>query len=285
MVLTEERFRMQSLHRNNKQQGFTLVEVLFVAPVVLLTIAIFVGVLISLTGEVLVARSSNNLAFSAQNALDTIEQDVRLSGSFLATNSMPLSAPQGFNNDTTAFANTVSSPTPGDRLVINAIATSGGADQLSRSPVWKADDPNPCGASNVDQNKVVTFNIIYFVKDNTLWRRILMPANYATIGCPPAPSQQPSCHPSQTSSICVARDTRLLDNVTGFTVRYFTSASAPAEVSDASNPGATVAVRQAALGTTDTVKVDISAAQTVAGRDATYSGTLRATRIGSKIDY
>lgn len=281
----EERSRMQSIRRNsNQQSGFTLVEVLFVAPIVLLTIAVFVGVLISLTGEVLVARNSNDLAYNAQNALDTIEQDVRLSGAFLATNNMPLVAPQGFNNDTTAFANVVNSPALSHRLVINAIATKGGSDQLSRTPVWLRDSPNACGATNVDQNKVVTFNIIYFIKDETLWRRVLMPTNYVSIGCS-VPTQQPSCHPSQTNSICVARDSRLLDNVTGFDIEYFTSASATTPIANASNPGVGTAARQTALNTSDSVKITVSATRSVAGRDATYSGVVRATRIGSLVDY
>ena len=281
----EERFLMQyTSHTNSKQHGFTLVEVLFIAPAVLLTIAVFVGVLISLTGEVLVARSSNSLAYGTQNALSTIEQDVRQSGAFLATNSMTIAAPQGFNDDTTNCANAVTSPTPGARLVINAIATSGGADQLNRSPVWLRNSPNACGAANIDQNRAVTYNIVYFVKDDTLWRRTLMPTNYGTIGCN-APDQQPSCHPSQTGGICIARDMRLLDDVSNFTIQYFTSASTATPLNSASDPNATTVARQGELDTADTVKVDISAVRTVAGRDASYSGTIRATRVGSKIDY
>lgn len=282
----KERSRMRFMHQSSVQKspGFTLVEVLFVAPVVLLTIAIFIGILISLTGEVLVARNSNNLAYNAQNALDTIEQDVRLSGAFLATNSIPVVSPQGFNNDTTAFANVVTSPTPGARLVINAIATTGGADQNSRSPVWLANQPSDCSAANVDQNKVMTFNVIYFVKDNTLWRRVLMPSTYTSAGCS-TPNQQPSCNPSQTGGVCIARDMRLLDDVTNFSVQYFASASDTTAVTNATNTSLADTARQTALGTTDTVKVDLSATKTVAGRDATYSGTVRATRIGTKIEY
>lgn len=281
----EGRFHMPSTYRSNSHSsGFTLVEVLFVAPIVLLTIAVFVGILISLTGEVLVARNSNSLAYNAQNALNTIEQDVRLSGAFLATNSIPIVSPQGFNDDTTGFPNVVTSSVPGARIVLNAIATSGGANQLARSPVWLADDPSPCGGANVNQNKVLTFNIIYFVKNNTLWRRTLMPSDYTTIGCT-APSQQPSCNPSQTAVICVARDVRLLDDVTNFTVDYLTSAASSTPVANATDTSLPDNTRQTALSTTDTVRVTLSATKTVAGRDATYNGILHATRIGTKIEY
>jgi hypothetical protein len=71
---------------------------LVIAPIVLLTIAIFIGVLLSLTGETLIARTNNSLAYSVQDSLNSIEYDISLSGAFLATNSVAIASPQGYNN-------------------------------------------------------------------------------------------------------------------------------------------------------------------------------------------
>ena len=54
------------------QKGFTLIEVLVVSPIILLTIATFIGVIIFTPGEVLTARAQNALAYDTQAALNTL---------------------------------------------------------------------------------------------------------------------------------------------------------------------------------------------------------------------
>lgn len=272
---------MPCLQRDNThQRGFTVVEVLLVSPIILLTIAVFVGVLIFITGEVLMTRSQNSLTHNTRDALRMIERDVKMSNGFLATNSVsPIVSPQGRGNDAQAFAN---ASFAGQALILYMPATTGGPQQSARIPVWLRDQPSACtNTAYVDRNRILMYDVVYFVADNTLWRRTIMPANYRTSGCR-VPDERPSCHPDRpTNTTCVARDVRLLDNVTSFNLRYFTSASSTTSLGNAANRLLTNPVRQGHLSTTNTVSVNLSAATTVAGRDISYSSSLRASRAGS----
>ena len=88
------------------KKGFTLVEMLIIAPIVVLVIGIFVSAIVSMTGDVLSVRSVNNMTYNIQNALDTVSADVKASGGYLATNSItPLLNGQGYDNGTAAFNN------------------------------------------------------------------------------------------------------------------------------------------------------------------------------------
>lgn len=254
--------------------GFTLVEMLIIAPIILLTIAAFIGIIITLTGEALVARSSNSLAHDTQEALNMMEEDIRLSSAFLATNKWTISSPYGYNNATQGFTN--ASSTTGTMLILNMVATS--QTGSGRVPVWRADQPNACSASNVSQNATMTINVIYFVKDSTLFRRILTPPYYSDACTTPA--QVATCHPS-VSSGCQVRDTRVLDNVGNFAIQYFSTAATTSPSANASNNSLADSARQAALNGTNTAQITLTANKTVAGRDVSYSGTVRATRVGS----
>ena len=267
------------------RSGFTLIEVLIIAPIILLTIAVFIGVIISLTGEVLVSRTNNSLAYSVQDSLDTIERDVLLSGAFLATNNVTVAAPQGYNNATQAFVN--ASATTGAMLILNAPATTDAPNRSTRQLIPLSNLPNPCGSPQINQNQVMTYNIVYFIKDNTLWRRTLLPSNYSTRGCSLTPWQQPTCAIGFTTGMCRTQDTKLIEGITtaGFTIQYYPSAQSTTAVAAAANTSSTTAARQTALSTTNSVQITINASQTVAGREATYSGTVRATRIGSLVEY
>ncbi len=266
--------------------GFTLVEVLFIAPFILLVIAVFVGIIISLTGEVLVARSANQVTFDTQNALEMIEQDVLLSGSFLATNNITPQTPQGLNNTAAAFVNT-SAAEPKSTLILNAIATSNTSNAYTVTPVWIKDAPNPCGAQ-ASKNTVMTYNIVYFLRDGTLWRRTIMPSRYSTagIGCS-QPDQKPSCSTvaATPANPCMVRDTLVLANVATFSVEYFTSAGQTSPVANAANASVTAPNRQTALNSTDTAKVTLTVNQQVAGQAVSYTSSVRTTRLGALIDY
>lgn len=277
------------LHSKHSRRapGFTLIEMLVIAPIVLLTVAAFIGVIISLTGDVLITRTSNSLAYKVQDSLDTIEQDVLFSGAFLATNNVSIATPQGYNNATQAFTN--ASTSTGSMLILNAFATTSQHYTPDRKLIPLSNLPNTCASAQVNQNQVMTYNIIYFIKDDTLWRRTLMPSNYLTRGCPvnTTPWQQPSCTPGQTTGMCRTEDVKLVEGVTtaNFTVEYFPSAQSTTAISAATAPANTTPVRQAALSTANSVKITINATQSAAGKETSYSGTVRVTRVGSLAEY
>jgi len=276
------------MFKKTNQKGFTLVEMLVVAPIVILAIGAFLTAIISMTGEVLASRASNNLTYNIQDALGRIEQDVKQSNSFLATNNV-LGANQGYNDDATAFTNIAGAS--GTSLILNMVATTGNPVSTSSAYVYLKNKPDPCATP---QNNIpFTYNVVYFIKKNTttnissLYRRTIMPANYndtANTVCS-IPWQQPSCSPTymdaQSGSVfCKTKDILLIDGVTpsNFSVQYYNGESTNSINSPASN-ASLAADRGIALRSATTVGVAVNAQQTVAGRDIERSAIIRASRL------
>jgi len=272
------------LHHNStyqiKKNGFTAVEVLIIAPIVILVIGAFITVIVNMTGDVLSSRGANTLAYTAQDALNQIEQDVKSSNAFLATNNIALTSPQGYDNGTAMFDN---NGTNGPMLILNTYATTTNPLSSTRNIIY-TNSPNTCASGDSDKNDPMPINIIYFVKEGTLWRRTIMPSDYTTAGCDAknnaaaVPWQQPTC--TAINGFCTTKDTKLVDGILatdGFNISYFSKGNSTNEDPVANNSGSTDNARAAALQTVNTIKVTISATNTVAGRDVSYSGTVRAT--------
>lgn len=273
--------------QDRSNAGFTLIEMLIIAPVVILAIGAFIATIIYMTGDAVATRAQNTMAYDVQDALERIEQDVRLSGAFLAQNNLAsITAPQGPNESTQRFQ---SVDTEGARLILNAFATSENPSSATRTPIYLIDSLHDCTSSDLAQNQVMTFNIVYFIKEtdgvSSLWRRTMMPTNYASAGCfSQLPWQQPSCSVGATATFCRTTDIRVLDDITyaGFQIRYYNSAQTTAENTSASSQN--VSTRQSALTNVDTVQITLSPSAVAGGRDISHSGTIRATRIGAYND-
>lgn len=268
--------------RHSTKSGFTIVEMLIIAPIVLLAIGAFITAIVSMTGEVLATRSANALAYNIQDALNRIEMDVKLSTTFLAKNNIsPLTFPQGYDNDMTGFTNVDSNK--GDMLILNTLATTGNPLSTSSGIVYLNGKPNDCAinpSTKLGQNTPMTMNVIYFVREKTLWRRTVTPSDYASAGCN-TPWQQPSCSPGQTDLFCKTQDIKLLDNVdpADFVVRYYTSSSSTTIDGVASNPASPDDSRSAAMQSATTVGVSIDITKLAAGREINQSGAIRSTRL------
>ncbi len=278
--MSKNKFLKKSL-----KSGFTVVELLVIAPIVLLTIGAFITVVVNMVGDVLASRSSSVLTYNIQDALDRIESDVKLSTTFLAQSNVALTSPQGFNNDTTAFNNV--DTTNGDMLILNTLATSANPISASASLIYLTNQPNNCNNTQINQNTPMTMNVIYFVKNNTLWRRNIMPANYATAGCS-LPWQQPSCNPGYMIAnpgapiaFCKTQDIDLVDNINpgDFHIQYYTTADGTIINTVASDTTQSVATRNTALQSSTTVDASITVNTTAAGRNISQSGSIRATKL------
>ena len=156
-------------------RGFTLIEMLVIAPIVILAIGAFLAVIISMTGEVIATRASNTMVYNVQDALDRIEEDVKQAAGFLPTNiGLVANSAQGYNDDGTSFTNVGGAS--GTSLILNMVATRQNPLETDYNYVYLRDQPDPC--SDPHNNIPLTYNIVYFVKNDTLWRRTIMPANY-----------------------------------------------------------------------------------------------------------
>jgi type II secretory pathway pseudopilin PulG len=280
-------FTMKSLLRHNKTKGFTLVEMMIIAPMLIIMIGTIVVSIVTLTGESLAEGSRSQLINDVQDALDRIEGDVRSSGSFLSTNNFTLTAPQGFDNGTQKFVSI--SDVGNDAIVLNAFFTTTNPASPDRSLIYLPNTPFACGDASIAQNQVMTMNIVYFVKDSTLWRRTVATSTYASKPCAGATIwQQPSCAESTMAtnvSLCKAQDEKILEGVEpqNFTVVYYLSASDT--VAALGTEDADPDLRQTAIDKTSTVQISLKGTKTTAGRDLEQTGTIRVTRAGSIVKY
>ena len=280
-------FSMKSLLPLNRYSGFTLVEMMIVAPMLILIIGTIIVSIVTLTGESLAEGGRAQLINDVQDSLDRIEVDVQSSGAYLSTNNFDLTSPQGLNDATQKFVSI--SATGNDSIILNSFFTSANPSLSSRSLVYLPNTPFACGDASLGQNQAMTMNIVYFVKNSALWRRTVATSTYASKTCPGVTTwQQPNCAEalmSTNTSLCKAQDELLLTGVepSDFKVDYYLSASdttpeASAEVSDPDT-------RQVAIDKTSTLQVTLKGSKSIAGRDIAQQGTIRVTRTGSIVKY
>jgi type II secretory pathway pseudopilin PulG len=254
---------------HNKQQtkGFTLVEMLVVAPVVILVIGAFIGVMTAIVGDVLITRDRSDVTFETQDALDRIEQDTRLATQFLTTTGT-LASPQGSDSNfagTAAFTNT-------NNLILSVNATDKNPTDSTRQIVYRANQPLACGASQ-SFNTIFPVSIVYFIKSGSLWRRTIVPTYNTSVTVDAntvcvAPWQRNSCTPPYTASArCQTNDVEVMQNIASMDVKYYTDATSVTELTDAN------------AGSASTIEVTINAAKTTAGRSFTTSGVLRVDKL------
>lgn len=264
--------RAQIKRRQGKASGFTLIEMLIIAPIVLIAISGFIALMITVVGKVLLTRDQSAMSYDIQNSLNNIEADTRLSGAFLTTTGT-LPSPQGSDNNytgTAAFTNTTNT------LIINGLATDSNPSSSTRGLVYYANQPNACGSTQTF-NKIFTVRIIYFVNNGTLWRRTYVPPwdmnstpdsnTVCTQGAGYTPWQQDSCSPGYSSASCQTQDERMMDNVSSMTTKYF------------STPGGTTDLGASGAGSATTIEVTINGSKTTAGHTFTSSAVLRATKL------
>lgn len=260
--------------------GFTLVELMVIVPMAILLIAGIVGIMVQTSKEVVSVRTKNNLIYNIQDALTRIEQDVESSTQFLSTteSNITITSPQGRDNATQNFQNATTSD--GAALLMFMPLTDKGPTDSSRQLVYLAGQPHACSSEHKNVNSSMQGVIAYFVRDNHLWRRVIMPANYETAGCS-LPWQRPSCSPDVTNSFCKTEDIKLAPVASpgDFTVNYYASVTASSPIANASNPSSSDTVRQTALNGANTIGVSIKGATRAGGQDVVETLTTRVTRL------
>jgi type II secretory pathway pseudopilin PulG len=278
---------MKYMRRFNSAAGFTLVEMLVVAPLLILILGAIVISIVTLTGESLTEGGRSQLIIDVHDALDRIESDARASGSYLSTNNFTVSSPQGADDAAQKFVSV--SGSGDDTLILNSFFTTTNPASADRGLIYLPNTPFACNDASIAQNQVMTMNVVYFVKDSALWRRVVATSNYASKPCPGVTAwQQPNCAATTMStnpSLCKAQDEKLLTGVTpgNFTVTYYVSPSDTVAAADTENPDPDL--RQIAIDKASTIQVTLKGTQTIAGRDISQQGLIRITRSGSVVKY
>lgn len=254
-----------SYSKTASQPGFTLVEMLVVAPIVILVVGGIVALLIALVGDVLIARERNSMAYNTQDVLNLIEQDVRLSSNIQATTGT-LPSPQGSDSNVSGTAAFQSN----SALILTLYATNLSPTDPNRL-IITLNTPSACGSPNATANTPFTYTVVYFVYNNSLWRRVIVPdynTNSSNTICNSPPWQKNSCQPGYSAARCSVADSKITENVSSITLSYY-------------NGSSTTANSTATSGTTTATRVTINSSKTVAGQSISHSVVMRALRINN----
>lgn len=253
---------MRHTSADNKRQhsrGFTLIEMLIIAPVVLLTIGAFIALMVSMVGTVMISRSRNTMVYDIQDTLSRIEQDTHMTAQFQSS-SGSIATPQGLNDGSGAF-------TSANALVLNSFATDKNPEDTSRQLIYYANQPNACG-SKQNLNRVFLIKNIYYLKNGSLWRRTVLPT-YDNNATPDAnticgtPWQRNSCSPGYTAvPPCQTNDIEVLKNVASFNVTYYASL------------GDTTSLTPDQAEQASAITIAITSTETAAGKSISESGSI-----------
>lgn len=247
-------------NENHDSAGFTLVELLVVAPIVMLSITFLVALMVSLVGSVMTSKERSAVLYETQSTLNTIEQDIVTAGAFTA-DSGALISPQGRDDLTAAWTTSSDSA-----FIIKGFASDKNPLDTTRKPIFYMNKPNACGASENMNTPFIT-NTIYYLRNGSLWRRTYLPNYNTNTGSPDtntvctAPWQRNSCKVGYTDTArCKTNDVEVLEGVTNFTVDYYASSTA---TSTTTPDNATV------------VNVSITVSRTVSGNTISNTSYLK----------
>ena len=263
---------MLRINRPGAEAGFTLIEVVVIAPVLILTLGGFIVALVSMVGDTLANRDTNTMLYEAQSTLDRIEQDVRLSKGYLATTGT-LPSPQG-SDGTPAFTGTAAfTATSSNYLLLSTLSTNVNPLDPARKVVYYGGTGQPYGCGSLESyNTPFPTTVIYYLNGTALYRRTVVPSNTLTAGQANTvcytPWQQNSCSPGYTNTTqCATQDAKVMDNVKSIGLAYYASQSSNTDLGASNAPAAI------------TIGVTITTEKTTAGQLIGNSTTARFTRL------
>jgi len=265
---------MQSTkHNNNRdcERGLTIVEVLVVAPLIVLLLGVFIGYMVGITGDGLRISEKNVLAYNTQSALGQIEADTQNSTSFLSTTGTLIN-PQGSNDTTSSPAtNPFNATASSGPIIISSYGTTKAPVDPSRELVYKNTPDASCAPATLSSNEPYPVIYIYYLKANTVWKRTLI-APVTGSACASTPLwQRPSCSPGYSNAYCKAEDEKILDNVQSLEVQYYATASLTSAA----------ATTSAQIEAAQSMEIKLVSAKQAAGEQLSYPGALRVTRVAA----
>lgn len=228
------------------QHGFTLVELLISITLSAVVVTVFVSTLMSMVKTAAVQKVQLELSEKNQIALNTIERDIRIAHAFDTT---PMYATftdsYGPSNSDDTWSGTWSykgsNPSDPDHraLILRHYATTTSPFSTTKSPVYiqgfvsnpyaEPDANLNCTAYNVSSapngalvyNAMLPYYLIYFVRDNNLYRRTLTDTTTALCGSTPQYQKQ-SCPKADATphANCRAYDELIASDVASFSVAY-----------------------------------------------------------------
>lgn len=193
--------------RTRRDDGFTIVEITIVVAVLLVAAIALFGTMFSLSLNAQGDQTRVDISYDKQYAITSVESDVQITSSFLPTNDSTMPdpyaafsycgaqpAPSGcttptWNASGNGAACTLTAPassclgtqgTYGSNgnarvIILRAYSTTTNPYNNNRLPVYLGTNgSSQCNAVSKDLNTALTYNIIYFVQNGTLYRRRLI---------------------------------------------------------------------------------------------------------------
>lgn len=190
------------------EHGFTLVEVLIMAPIMIVTIVLLMSFLFSQYGQLIQQGAQINLQTEANNITFSMQDDVFFAQAFVQNlNDGLVDSYQpngGWNYNTTP-----------QTLIISDPAQTKNHRDANRAPVYI--NTVGCGA-NIEDNSPLYNNIIYFVSGTNLYKRIVTaPNTMPTCG---TSFQKQTCPQANSSNSCPP-DRIVTDKLNSFTITYY----------------------------------------------------------------
>jgi type II secretory pathway component PulJ len=261
---------MSQALNNSRRAGFTLVEVLIVLPPMLIITTITVSVLMGLLLNNSQSQYQVSSASNVKTALNTIEQDMKTSGAILTTTDSQMTDAYVSDSGGTSWSyKGVSSQSR--TLIIRGYATTESPVSDTKSPVYI--NQFGCDAANLYSNPVLTTNIIYFVKNGSLYRRVLTDATKTTCNTPYQRQSCPADLPSRDVS-CKADDSLILSDMSNFDVQYYTSGTQISNPYSSTDPQV--------LSQATTVEPRIAVTKQIAGDSIAYTDVMKANKNNSQ---
>lgn len=197
------------MRQRSKQQGFTLLEILIMSPIVMLTIVIIISYLFSQYGQLIQQGSQLNLNVEAQNITFSMQDDLFFANAYssaINTNLVDSNQPTGGWKAAT---------TP-QTLIVSVPAETANHRSANRQPVYI--NTVGCDPTVLTDNSPLYNNVIYFVSGTNLYKRYLTaPSTMNTCG---TSFQKQTCPTGKVTSSCPA-DRLLTDKLASFTVTYY----------------------------------------------------------------
>lgn len=258
---------------SKNKAGFTLIEMVIIIPIAVFVVLGMVTAVISLTNQASLTNAITRRSNDIRYALDILEQDISLSNAFLVENSFDLDSSQRLNNQGFKVVNDHGQK----QLILQSLVTTD--NPLTTDSMKKLVHVKFGGSTDCALNPPMYSNTVYFIDNNTLYRRVLFPTDYADLHCEPAIWQQPTCR-IVSGGFCKTEDMKLVENAE-LDIIFMTAAEPDTPLTFVFDTSFSPSERQKALDSAEIIRIQINSDVTeVEGdRPVVLTSALRASRI------